>query len=347
MKLKEPLLKALHAELELQKNYLKEDALDTIYFGGGTPSLLSESELNEIFEIIYKNYTVTENPEITLEANPDDLNKDKIKILQKSPINRLSIGIQSFRDEDLKLMNRAHTGREARESLEECLKADFNNITIDLIYGIPGMNDKAWEEQIQTAINYNIPHISSYCLTVEPKTALEILIKTGKIPNVEEEQSASQYELLINILTQNNYDHYEISNFGKPGFHSRHNSAYWQGVPYLGIGPSAHSFNGKSRQWNVANNPKYIKALESNQIPATTEHLSQKDLYNEYLLTGLRTSQGCSLEKINAYGRTPEFLKQVVSHVAAGFISKNRDTYFLTQKGKLLGDSIISSLFWE
>jgi oxygen-independent coproporphyrinogen-3 oxidase len=263
LKKKDELLAALKKELQLRKNEFEDITVETIYFGGGTPSLLSQKELEEILESVYDNYSIVDNPEITLEANPDDLSKSKILDLSKSAVNRLSIGIQSFFDADLKLMNRAHSAVEAELSLE--LARDyFINISIDLIYGIPGASNEQWAQNIEKALSFKVPHISSYALTVEPKTALASFIKKGLVENVDDEKAHDQFHLLKAKLEDEGFVHYELSNFGKEGYFSQNNSAYWQGKPYLGIGPSAHSFNGIQRGWNVRNNIKYIKALQQN-----------------------------------------------------------------------------------
>ncbi|MDX1545081.1 MAG: radical SAM family heme chaperone HemW, partial [Christiangramia sp.] len=265
-KKKSQLVEMLGRELVLRKNELDSEEIETIYFGGGTPSLLNKEELDQIFQTVFENFKVTENAEITLEANPDDLTQEKLKMLSESPINRLSIGVQSFFEEDLQLMNRAHNSDEALSSLKHA-KRYFDNISIDLIYGIPGQTNAQWKENLQTALDLEIPHISSYALTVEPKTALEKFIEKGKIKAVDDEQYREQFEILVSTLTTNGFEHYEFSNFGKPGYHSRNNMAYWMGRTYLGIGPSAHSFDGNSRKWNISNNTLYIKAIEKDQIP--------------------------------------------------------------------------------
>ncbi len=314
LKKKGELVDALCNELVLRKNELN-GKVETIYFGGGTPSLLSSEELQQIFETIYKNYKVSENPEITLEANPDDLSNNLIIQLSKSPINRLSIGIQSFFEEDLKLMNRAHNASEALECIKEA-KKQFENISIDLIYGIPGMSNERWKKNLEIALNLNVPHLSCYALTVEPKTALKKFIEKGIVPPVDEEVAKQHYEILLHETEKAGLENYEFSNFGKPGFHSRNNTAYWEGKPYIGIGPSAHSYDGKSRSWNVANNTKYIKSIAEEIRPSEMEILSKEDRYNEYIMTGLRTKKGVSLEKVESeFGKnfSEYLLKQAAS----------------------------------
>ena len=270
LKKKDDLVNALTKELELRKDEFKNITVETIYFGGGTPSLLTNDELQFIIDSVYENYKVSNNPEITLEANPDDLSSQRINDLTNTPINRLSIGIQSFFEADLKLMNRAHNVEEAKACLEEATK-HFDNITLDLIYGIPGATNEQWIANIETALSYNVPHISSYALTVEPKTALAFFIKKGIIDNVDDEQAHGQFYILKEKLEASGFVHYELSNFGKDGYFSKNNSAYWQGKSYIGIGPSAHSFNGKQRGWNVSNNSKYIEAIHQNELQIEIE----------------------------------------------------------------------------
>lgn len=349
-------------ELELRKDEFKNQKVETIYFGGGTPSLLTNEELRLLISEVHKNYQVSDNPEITLEANPDDLIRTELSPRAQSRgltsssvfeayrnigINRLSIGIQSFFEADLKLMNRAHNAEEAKKCLEEATK-HFDNISLDLIYGIPGLSNERWLENIETALSYNIPHMSSYALTVEPKTALDSFIKKGVIANVDEEAAQEQFHILIEKLETSGFIHYELSNFGKPGFFSKNNSAYWQGKPYLGIGPSAHSFNGNERGWNVRNNSKYIKAIEQNILPIETEILSITDKYNEYVMTGLRTMWGVSLEKIAqdfGIGYKNYILKQSQKHINQHLLYIDNGKLLVTKKGKFLSDGIASDLF--
>ena len=341
------LVNALCQELILRKDEIK-GKVETIYFGGGTPSLLSAEELKQIFETIYTNYTIAENPEITLEANPDDLTHLRIIELSNSRINRLSIGIQSFFEEDLKLMNRAHNASEALNSIKEAKKY-FENISIDLIYGIPGMSKERWMKNLEIALNLDVPHLSCYALTVEPRTALKKFIEKGIIPPVDEEAAKQHYEILVEETEKAGLDNYEFSNFGKPGFESRNNTAYWEGKPYLGIGPSAHSYDGKSRSWNVANNTKYIKSLASGQLPSESEILSKQDKYNEYIMTGLRTKKGVSLEKVESeFGKdySEYLLKQAESHLQNNLLILENQILKISKRGKFLGDGIASDLFW-
>ena len=347
LKKKDALVLALVKELELRKDEFKNQIIETIYFGGGTPSLLTNDQLSLLIDSVYKNYKVSKNPEITLEANPDDLTAIRIKELSHTSINRLSIGIQSFFETDLKLMNRAHNADEAKNCLKEAIKY-FDNISLDLIYGIPGLSNKRWIENIDTALSYNIPHISSYALTVEPKTALESFIKKGIIQNVDDDLAQQQFHILIEKLEAQGFVHYELSNFGKPNYFSRNNSAYWQGKHYLGIGPSAHSFNGNERGWNVRNNAKYIKALQENRVPMEIETLSKTDKYNEYVMTGLRTIWGVSIEKVERdFGLNYKnyLLEQATIHLKNDLLYLDDNKLLVTKKGKFLSDGIASDLF--
>lgn len=341
------MVNALAKELVLRNDEFKNRIVETIYFGGGTPSLLSIDELQFLIDEVYKNYEVSESPEITIEANPDDLTHQQLNDYAASPINRLSIGIQSFFEEDLKLMNRAHNSEEAKKCLEEATK-HFDNISIDLIYGIPGMSNERWIQNIETALAFNIPHISSYALTVEPKTALASFIKKGIIKHVDDDLAQEQFHIMIEKLRDAGFIHYELSNFGKPEYFSRNNSAYWQGKPYLGIGPSAHSFDGKHRSWNVRNNSKYINSLEKNILPIETETLSTTDKYNEYVMTGLRTIWGVSLEKVEQeFGEKYKayLLEQSQKHIIEQLLYLDDGKLLVTKKGKFLSDGIASDLF--
>tara|TARA_R110000868_G_scaffold104728_5_gene288681 strand:- start:8212 stop:9411 length:1200 start_codon:yes stop_codon:yes gene_type:complete len=347
LKKKDELVQALIREIELRRTELQGQTVETIYFGGGTPSLLTNKELELIINSVYKHYKVTENPEVTLEANPDDLTFERINELTNTRINRLSIGIQSFFERDLKLMNRAHNVEEARKCLEEATK-HFDNISVDLIYGIPDLSNKAWIENIEIALSYNIPHISSYALTVEPKTALETFIKKGIIKNVDDDLAQEQFHILIDKLESAGFEHYELSNFGKRDYFSKNNSAYWQGKSYLGIGPSAHSFNGKQRGWNVRNNSKYIKSIQQNILPIEFETLSVTDKYNEYVMTGLRTIWGVSLTKVESdFGKNYKkyLLQQSEKHINQQLLYIDGDKLLTTKKGKFLSDGIASNLF--
>lgn len=296
LKYKDQLLHSLCKELVLRKKEIPQ-TIETIYFGGGTPSLLTSEEIQLLIKTIEENYQVSNTPEITLEANPDDLSKTKLKELAKTKINRLSIGVQSFFEEDLQLMNRAHNQKEALDCIKEA-QDFFDNITIDLIYGIPGMNLKRWQKNLEIAMQLKVPHISTYALTVEPKTALKKMIENQKIASLDDALAKKQYALMVDFLEAKDFVNYEFSNFGKEDYFSKNNTAYWQGKSYLGIGPSAHSFNGKQRSWNVSNNIKYIKNISENILPSECETLTVTDRYNEYIMTGLRTMWGVSLQKI-------------------------------------------------
>ena len=341
------MVEAILQELDLQKDYLKGETVETIYLGGGTPSMLDAEELGQIFKKIYDLHLVSDNPEITLEANPDDLSLEKLEALRDTPINRLSIGIQSFSEEDLKYMNRAHNAEESKVCIDHALKMGFDNLTVDLIYGSPTTSDEQWEENMRRVFDYNVQHLSCYNLTVEPGTALDHFVKNKKAKPVDEEQSARQFKMLIEASEQAGYIHYEISNFAKEGWYSKHNSAYWQGKPYLGIGPSAHSFDGTSRQWNVAHNAKYIKALAENKLAFEKEILTPEQQYNEYLLTGLRTIWGCDIRKIELISDIYKnhFLKLVSEYLNADQMMEKDGIYSLTKAGKLFADRIAMELF--
>ncbi len=346
MKKKGELVRCLVNELRLRKEGIA-DTVETIYFGGGTPSLLSEKELEYVFEAIYEHFTVSNDAEITLEANPDDLSEEKIKQLANSPVNRLSIGVQSFFEEDLKLMHRAHNAQEALASIRNAQKY-FENISIDLIYGIPEMPLDRWKKNLEWAFQLEVPHLSCYALTVEPKTALESFIKKGLVPPVDEEMSKAHYELLLDETAYWGLVNYEFSNFGKPGFESQNNLAYWLGKPYMGVGPSAHSYDGLSRTWNVSNNSRYIKALETNVLPQEREVLSQRDRYNEYVMTRLRTQWGIQLEEVEGSFGTlfkTYLLDQAASHLNAGRLVLHENALTVSRKGKFLSDGIASDLF--
>ena len=344
---KEAMVLALQKELEVRKGEFNNQVVETIYFGGGTPSVLSTNELNSILDCIYSNYEISENPEITLEANPDDLSEEKIIELSKSRVNRLSIGVQSFFEEDLKLMNRAHNAKEA----EACIRLatrQFDNISIDLIYGIPGMSNDRWKQNIEKALSFDIPHVSSYALTVEPNTALASFIKKGIVKNVDDEVAQAHFHILSETLEAAGFESYEISNFGKSGYFSRNNSAYWQQKKYIGIGPSAHSYDGIRRGWNINNNPKYLKAINNGQLPMETETLSTTDKYNEYVMTGLRTIWGVSLSKIaSEYGQKYReyMMLQAEKHITKHLLYIDGDILLTTKKGRFLSDGIAADLF--
>lgn len=344
---KETMVGALKREIELRKNELNLDRIETIYFGGGTPSILEVEEMEDLVSSIYRHYEVSETPEITLEANPDDLSGNKILQLSRSPVNRLSIGIQSFFDEDLKLMNRAHDAVEAENCINGA-KKHFENISIDLIYGIPGMDNQRWKQNIDKALSFGIPHISSYALTVEPKTALKKFIEKGIVQDVDDNQAQEQFHLLMERLEEEGFVNYEISNFGRPGFFSQNNTGYWQGKKYIGVGPSAHSFDGERRGWNIANNSKYISALNVGDLPIEFETLSIRDRYNERVMTGLRTVWGVSLSALKKeFGKKyGDYLEnQAIKFVEQGLLYFEGDVLLASKKGKFLVDGIASDLF--
>ncbi|MFT7164835.1 MAG: oxygen-independent coproporphyrinogen-3 oxidase [Flavobacterium sp.] len=348
MKKKDEMVLALAKEMQMRKNESEMEVVETIYFGGGTPSVLTSEEIDFLIAAVYENYTVIENPEITLEANPDDLSSGRILELSKSKINRLSIGIQSFFEDDLRMMNRAHNSEEAQKCLEEATSY-FDNISVDLIYGVPGMSNEKWKQNIEKALSFGIPHISSYALTVEPKTALKKLIDTGKIAEPNDEVAQEHFMILVETLEADDFIHYELSNFGKENYFSKNNSAYWLGKKYIGIGPSAHSYDGVSRSWNIANNPLYIKSIDAGKLPNEIEILSVSDRYNEYIMTGLRTIWGVSLGRIETeFGQSylDYLTKQSQKFLEDEFLFIENDILKPTKKGKFLTDGIASDLFW-
>jgi oxygen-independent coproporphyrinogen-3 oxidase len=341
------MIEAIQQELVMRKNEIQNEPVETIYFGGGTPSLLSVEEINAIIEAIFLHFEVVENPEITLEANPDDLSLLKIQMLASTKINRLSIGVQSFYEEDLRMMNRAHNAEEALQCLQWA-KDYFSNISIDLIYGIPEMSDERWQSNIQKALDLNVPHISSYALTVEPKTAFDHFIKKGIMQAPDDDLAQNHFHILVDMLENAGFVHYEISNFGLEGWFSKNNTAYWQGKKYLGIGPSAHSFDGQNRSWNVKNNALYIQKTNDGHLPSESETLTRTDLYNEYVMTGLRTIWGVSLLKIsNDFGKMylEYFLKQAKPYLEEHLLFEDDQIIRTTKKGKFLSDGIASDLF--
>lgn len=345
---KDQMVQALRSEIILKKYYTGSQPIETIYFGGGTPSLLSAEELGMLVSEITEYYSVSPFAEITLEANPDDLNPQKVRELKQTLINRFSIGIQSFFEEDLRWMNRAHSASEALSSIKRVQDAGFENITADLIYGYPLLSDEKWRFNIRELTGLEIPHISSYSMTVEPVTALASFIKKGKQKPMDENQSARQFEILMEELGGAGFEHYEISNFAKPARYSRHNSNYWEGVDYIGIGPSAHSFNGESRQWNIADNMKYIQAIQSGEIPCEIEHLTKENRINEYIMTSIRTSKGMKLNLIsNKFGEeyTEHIIQALDPFLEREWVTYSDQSVTLTQTGKLFADHIASELF--
>jgi oxygen-independent coproporphyrinogen-3 oxidase len=342
------LIVAIAKEIELQKNYLNNETLRTIYFGGGTPSLCSREEISFILETIYSMFPVGDLAEVTLEANPDDLSNEKLLELKKAGINRLSIGVQSFDDDVLRFLNRAHSSAHAAACLRHARSVGFENISLDLIYAIPDQNTAAWRKNVEEALSYSPEHVSSYSLTIEEKTVFGNLQNKGRFPMISEDVSAEQFEVLMEMMDHAQYDHYEISNFSKPGYHSRHNSSYWQQENYLGIGPSAHSYNGVSRQANVRNNTLYTQAIHRAEVPFEREELTRANQINEYILTTLRTSRGADLEKLNSDWHFDLRKKKAVylsSLVDRGYASVDSGILKLTRTGKLLADKIAVDLF--
>ncbi|WP_418264865.1 radical SAM family heme chaperone HemW [Flavobacterium faecale] len=356
MKKKDEMVLAIAKEIRLRKSEFENEEVETIYFGGGTPSVLQVSELKFLIDTVCENYKVVENPEITLEANPDDLTGLSIRAESSSifkgyreiGINRLSIGIQSFFEEDLQMMNRAHNAEEAKKCLEIATQY-FDNISLDLIYGVPGMSNEKWKQNIETALSFGIPHISSYALTVEPKTALKKLIQTGKVAAPNDEVAQEHFMILVDTLQKNGFVHYELSNFGKENYFSKNNSSYWLGKKYIGIGPSAHSYDGKSRSWNIANNSLYLKSIQNDELPSEMEILSVADRYNEYVMTGLRTIWGVDLNRIESeFGKTylDYLLQQAQKYLHDDLVSIQNNILKPTKKGKFLTDGIASDLFY-
>ena len=349
LRLKEDMIAALVREIALQQSYLEGQTIETVYFGGGTPSLLSDAELMQLWDAIEKHFPQQDLKEITLEANPDNLTPQYVKELKNTPVNRLSIGIQSFQDKDLHYMNRAHTASEADYAVKLAQDNGWENISIDLIYGTPTMTDKEWLRNIQTAIALGVPHISSYALTVEPQTALAHAITKGKSKEPDNSQTAAQFEQLMRSLQEAGYEHYEISNFALPGKYAVHNTNYWRGKHYLGLGPSAHSFNTVSRQWNVANNPAYIKSLlAEGKAPFEREVLSFEDRFNEYLMTSLRTMWGTDLKHIvQTFGAdvATDLQQRSEEYLDKGWMLLEEQHMRLTSAGKLFADRIAGELF--
>lgn len=336
---KNDLVAALLKEISLQKEYLEGESVETIYFGGGTPSLCTSQELKSIVETIKSLQRVINDAEITLEANPDDISDEMLAGWKEIGINRLSIGVQSFFEEDLKWMNRAHTAQQAIDTLQ-LAKKHFDNITIDLIYGTPQLTNEKWEQNVKTAVSLNIPHLSCYALTVENRTPLDKMIRQNKSPDINPDKQSEQFLLLMQWLEEAGYEHYEISNFARPGWRSRHNSSYWQGKKYLGLGPSAHSFNGISRQWNISNNNIYIESIKKGIIPLEKEILTETQKLNEYIMTSLRTAGGLSLDITGK-----EMIDKSQKFIAAGLMKLENNSLVLTREGKLLADGIAAELF--
>ncbi|MCB0514695.1 MAG: radical SAM family heme chaperone HemW [Chitinophagales bacterium] len=345
-----PLVNAMVVELDKRSDYLaKNETISSIYFGGGTPSLLSEAELELFLSKISQLFNIEKDAEITLEANPDDLDKQKLNALYRLGINRLSIGIQSFSDKDLKVLRRSHSAEQAKMSLETAFEVGFDNISIDLIYALPDSTVQTWQQNLLRAAAFPIAHLSAYCLTVEPKTQLHHQVKKKTIKLVPDEEAAAQMEFLMNFAPSLGFEQYEVSNFCRNAAYARHNTAYWQQKPYLGIGPAAHSYNIHSRQWNIANNALYIKALENDTPFFEIENLSPTDKYNEYIMTGLRTRWGIDRATVKSFGEEFKTYFETNSTVflAQNMLQRKGNTFSLTRQGFLQADAIASALFWE
>lgn len=346
---KDAMVTAIVKEMELQRGYLGGASIGSIYFGGGTPSLLELEDLEKFFSKIHELHRVEPDAEITLEVNPDDLTLEKLRDLKNhTPVNRLSIGIQSFAEEDLRWMNRAHNAAQARDCLAHAQATGFENLTVDLIYGSPTTSDAVWAENLRIVWAHEIPHLSCYCLTVEEGTALGTFVRRGQQAPVDEEKASRQFEALMDAAAQHGYEHYEISNFAQPGRYARHNTNYWKSEKYLGLGPSAHSFDGLSRQWNVAHNAQYLKQLSENNIPFEREVLTPEQRYNEYVMTSLRTMWGAELEKIQAWDErfARHFEQQAQPFLESGALEKTGQVYRLSRSGRLLADRVAMELFW-
>lgn len=344
---KDQMIISLKNEILIRNRELKDKKIESIYFGGGTPSVLSTLEINSLIQTVFDNYIINDSVEITLEANPDDLSHDKILELSKTRVNRLSIGVQSFFQKDLTLMNRSHSSNQAIDCIKSASKY-FDNISVDLIYGIPGLDNSRWKENIEILISNNIPHISAYALTVEPKTALKKYIDNGIIAPIDDSQSQEQFYILLDILENHNYENYELSNFAKNKLYSVNNSAYWTRKNYIGIGPSAHSFNGNDRLWNIKNNVKYIESINNNILPNSKEVLSLIDKFNETVMFGLRMSRGISFVDIeNDFGSIykNQLIKNSQTHINNEFLIIKNNYLCITRKGKFLSDGIASDLF--
>ena len=348
MKLQNDFLAALLKEIDIRRDYIGGEKVKTIYFGGGTPSLLNGDQLRRIMRALYSSFDIDASAEITFEANPDDIDELRLITWKQNGINRLSIGIQSFFNEDLVWMNRAHNDAQALGCIKLAQNEGFDNMSIDLIYGTPTLTDEHWMQNMQTAVSLNVPHLSCYALTVEPGTALDSMTSKKKVLPVNSDDQARQFMMMTEFLVSKGYEHYEISNFSLPGKRSRHNRSYWNGAKYSGLGPSAHSFNGASRQWNVANNMLYIKSLENNQVPFEHELLSENQRFNEYVMTSLRTKEGTDIElSRQKFGnRSAEnLIKNSSKFIERGWMKNENERLVLTKEGKLFADGIAAELF--
>ena len=339
---------SLLKEIDLKSDEFKNEQFKTLYFGGGTPSILSSIQFEKIVDKLKTYLDFKSIIEFTIEVNPDDMSPDKLQFWKEMGVNRLSIGTQSFRDEDLQLMNRAHTANDAYQSIQLAQSIGFNNISIDLIYGIPGLSMDAWKENLKKAVSLQIPHISSYCLTVEEKTALAHLIKESKIHEPDEEMASDQFLCMIDYLQVHQIEQYEISNFAMPGYESKHNSSYWSGEKYIGLGPGAHSFDGKNRSWNISNNQSYFKALREGEIPQEVEYLSAENRYNEFIMTSLRTREGIEKDKMKTLFEISflnQFQEGIKKWIETGKILETKTHYQLTKEARFFADGIASDLF--
>jgi oxygen-independent coproporphyrinogen III oxidase len=349
LKQRKELVDALIKEIHLTNLFSQNEIIETVYFGGGTPSILTIDELQLIFDALYKKFSINKDAEITLEANPDDIVAGTLKAWQPIGINRLSIGIQSFLEEDLAWMNRAHTAAESIICIDEIIDAGYKNFSIDLIYGSPLLTNDNWKRNVEILINKKLPHISCYALTVEPRTALDKMITAKKTKGVDAEKQAQQFLLLMDWMQQAGYDHYEISNFAKPGMQSKHNSSYWQGKNYYGFGPSAHSFDGKCRRWNIANNNLYILSLQNNMLSFEEEVLTETQQLNEYIMTSLRTMEGLDLDFVSKkFGTAIVNKLQTTSkkYIDSSKLKNQNSKLILTNQGKLFADGIAADLFF-
>lgn len=345
-----PYIEALIREMELREDYLNGEAIETIYLGGGTPSLLREADLDHLFKAIDRLYGLGDAKEITIEGNPDDLHPDYVAQLKHLPINRISMGIQSFHDDDLRLLNRRHSAQQAIEAVENCVKAGLENISIDLIYGLPGQTPERWAKNLDTAISLQVPHLSAYHLTYEKGTPLDRMREAGQIAPIDEDTSLILFGQLIDQLGKAGYEHYEISNFARPNRYSRHNSSYWQGIPYIGLGPSAHSYDKKSRQWNIASIGSYIKAIQEGQLPFEREELSIHDQYDDYIITRTRTRWGLNPSEIlTLFGQAYHdyFMLQATKAQTKGLLEIHDGNFCLTRAGIFISDSVMVELLSE
>ncbi len=348
LQLKNDFIAALLNEIRIQQSYFGNKRVETIYLGGGTPSLLPAADMQAILTEVFNHYAVAPNAELTIETNPDDITPQILRKWKVMGINRLSVGVQSFFDDDLEWMNRAHTATQAKDCIVMAQQEGIDNISIDLIYGTPSLSDEKWKVNVDTAVSLQVPHLSCYALTVEPHTALQKMVELNKKKAPDPDKQASQFLLLMNWLKVAGYEHYEISNFALSGRRSRHNAAYWQGKHYLGLGPSAHSFNGTGRKWNIANNSLYIQALQKNQLLFEEEILTPSQQLNEYIMISLRTSEGLNLnfvkEKFGAVS-SEELVKNSQMYISREKMIFNEERLYLTTEGKLLADGIASALF--